>query len=108
MQGPAKHSATAALIVLTTLMLASALLMPRVPRTQTAPIGASRIDLNRASAAELEALPRIGPALARRIVEYRERHGPFRTIEELDHVSGIGPRTLELLRPHAKVDQPSP
>ena len=61
------------------------------------------IDLNRASAQELEALPGIGPVLAARIVSRRERHGPFRSGEELLAVRGIGPRLLERLRPHVRV-----
>lgn len=60
------------------------------------------IDVNRASPAELERLPRIGPALAARIVAHR----PFRTLDELERVPGIGPRTLEALRPHATVGDP--
>lgn len=58
------------------------------------------INLNTATAAELEQLPRIGPAMAQRILEYREAHGPFQTLEELLNISGIGPTTLEQLRPY--------
>lgn len=64
-----------------------------------------RIDLNSANAAELEALPRIGPALAERIMEHRERFGGFRRIEDLDRVQGIGERTIELLRPFVRIDE---
>jgi competence protein ComEA len=60
------------------------------------------LDLNRASAAELDRLPGIGPVLAGRIVEHRARHGPFRSPEELLAVPGIGPRLLERLRPHLR------
>ncbi|MCR4418553.1 MAG: ComEA family DNA-binding protein [Clostridia bacterium] len=48
------------------------------------------ININVASAQELEALPGIGPTLAQRIVAYREEHGPFRTVEDIKNVSGIG------------------
>jgi competence protein ComEA len=58
------------------------------------------VDLNQADAAELAQLPVIGPELARRILEHRAEHGPFRTIEELSQVKGIGPKTLEAIRPH--------
>lgn len=61
------------------------------------------LDLNTASASQLEALPGIGPALAARIVEHRARHGPFRRLEDLLAVRGIGERTLEALRPHVVV-----
>jgi competence protein ComEA len=59
-----------------------------------------RIDPNEASAAELRLLPRIGPKLSARIVEERERGGPFDRVEDLERVKGIGPKTVELLRPH--------
>jgi competence protein ComEA len=57
------------------------------------PAGGSggRVDLNRATAADLDALPGIGPVLAQRIVDYRDAHGPFRNIDQLDEVPGIGP-----------------
>lgn len=57
------------------------------------------LDLNRATQTQLETVPGIGPALARRIIAYREAHGGFQTYEELDEVSGIGPSTLEKFRP---------
>ena len=50
------------------------------------------LDLNRATAEDLDAIPGIGPALAQRIVDYRQAHGPFKKIEDLMEVSGIGPR----------------
>jgi competence ComEA-like helix-hairpin-helix protein len=69
--------------------------------------GASRpsglLDLNRAGPLELESLPGIGPALAQRIVEHRARIGRFGRVEDLLEVSGIGPATLERLRPLVRV-----
>ena len=56
---------------------------------------AQSIPVNDATAAELERLPGVGPALAARIVAYREQHGRFRNLEDLDKVSGIGPALLE-------------
>lgn len=50
-----------------------------------------RVDLNTATADELDALPGIGPVLAQRIVDHRGRHGPFRSVEQVDDVPGIGP-----------------
>jgi competence protein ComEA len=52
------------------------------------------IDLNTASAPDLEALPGIGPVMARRIIEFRQTHGPFQEIDDLLQVSGIGPKKL--------------
>ena len=60
------------------------------------------MDLNTATAAELEALPGVGPALAARIVAHRSRHGRFRSVDALEGVPGIGAATLERIRPHAR------
>jgi len=68
-----------------------------------APSGGALVDVNRATAAELEALPGVGPALAARIIAYREANGPFASADDLDAVSGIGARTLERLRPFVAV-----
>jgi competence protein ComEA len=57
------------------------------------------VDVNRADAQALEALPGIGPALARRILESRQRDGPFRTPDDLLRVRGIGPAVLARLKP---------
>ena len=57
------------------------------------------VSINTASETELEGLPRIGPALAQAIIDYRTRHGPFRTISDLGNVRGIGDRLLDELRP---------
>jgi competence ComEA-like helix-hairpin-helix protein len=59
-----------------------------------------RIDLNRASIAELTTLPGIGPQRARAIVLHRVRHGPFTTLEELAGVDGLGPVSLAACMPH--------
>lgn len=57
-----------------------------------------RVDVNSASAAELQQLPGVGEVLAGRIVAYREAHGPFTTAEELLNVEGIGESKLEGMR----------
>lgn len=57
-----------------------------------------RLDLNRADEQDLAALPRIGPALARRIVEDRARRGPFSSVATLERVKGIGPATMAWVR----------
>lgn len=57
-----------------------------------------RIRINGATATELDELPGVGPVLAERIVEHRERDGPFRTVEDLLDVPGIGERKLASLR----------
>ncbi len=59
-----------------------------------------KIDVDRADVIDLTRLPRVGPALAQRIVAWREQHGTFRTIGRLDSVAGIGPKLLEAVRPY--------
>jgi len=59
-----------------------------------------QVDVNTASWPELVQIPGIGRVLAERIVKWREEHGPFRTTEQLLQVQGIGPRTLERIRPY--------
>ncbi len=59
------------------------------------------VDLDRASAAELSRLPRVGPGLARRIVADREARGPFGSLAGLDRVAGVGPGLLAAIAPHA-------
>ncbi|MET3510451.1 ComEA family DNA-binding protein [Plantibacter flavus] len=67
------------------------------------PSGSQLVNVNTASAAELTALPRIGEALAARIVAWREANGPFATLDDLSAVEGIGAKTLEGLRAAATV-----
>ena len=61
--------------------------------------GSTPVNINTATAEELQTLPRIGPAMAPRIIAWREAHGGFRSVDELDAVPGIGPSMLENLRP---------
>jgi competence protein ComEA len=57
------------------------------------------VSLNAATAAQLDALPGIGPSLAAQIVAYREAQGPFTSVDQLTEVPGIGPAKMEQLRP---------
>ncbi len=58
------------------------------------------INVNSASAEQLEMLPGIGPSRARAIIEHRKEHGPYKEVADLEAVSGIGERALERIRPH--------
>ena len=62
--------------------------------------GSGPISLSSATAADLETLDGVGPALAARIVEWRQAHGGFSSVDQVDDVPGIGPARLEALRPH--------
>ena len=79
------------------------------PGTGTAPgkpaagSASGMVNINTASASDLEKLPGIGPALAQRIVEYRDSHGPFASVDALTDVPGIGKAKLEALREQATV-----
>lgn len=65
---------------------------------------AERVDVNTATAAQLESLPGVGEALAARIVAWREAHGPFRNAEALMDVPGIGKGKYEALRDCIRLD----
>jgi competence ComEA-like helix-hairpin-helix protein len=64
---------------------------------------AGRIDLNRASAEQLDDLPGIGPAIAARIVAYRNQHGSFRTWDDVEEVAGVGPALRKKLEDAARL-----
>jgi len=57
-----------------------------------------KININSASASQLDSLPGIGPAYAGRIIDYREANGGFKTIEEIENIKGIGPKTFQKLK----------
>jgi|SRR5436190_7491470 len=61
------------------------------------------VNINTADEPTLETLNGVGPALATAIIQYRTEHGPFTSVDQLDDVSGIGPATLEKLRPQVTV-----
>jgi competence protein ComEA len=61
------------------------------------------VDLNTATAAELDTLPGVGPVMSARILEWRAAHGRFASVDQLREISGIGARTFERLAPHVRV-----
>ena len=69
-------------------------------------IASTKVNLNAASQAELEALPLVGPSMAKRIIEHRTKNGPFRHVKDLDKVKGVGEKTLARLMPLVYVDAP--
>lgn len=67
--------------------------------------GSQKININRAEAWLLDALPGIGPARAQAIVDYREENGPFRSIDEITRVDGIGTAIFEQIKPLITVSE---
>lgn len=76
----------------------------RPAETTEAAVPWGKLDLNRATAEELESLPGVGPVLAERILAYRQETGDFGSVEELLQVNGIGQARLEGLRDYVMVE----
>ena len=73
----------------------------------TASLSLAAVNINTASPSELEALPGIGPAKAKAIVDYRQQHGAFKSVEELKNVKGIGEGIFSKLKAEATVAPPA-
>ena len=65
------------------------------------------VNVNTATVAEFQYLPRIGPSVAARIVEQREKNGPFKSLDDLLLVRGIGEATYEQLKPYVALSGPT-
>jgi competence protein ComEA len=83
------------------------------PRAAAKPASTAIVNLNTASAADLEGLPGIGAKTAGRILEYRQKNGPFKKVEELMNVRGVGEKNFLKLKPQitiapAKADHDHP
>jgi competence protein ComEA len=90
-----------AAIILFALIIAPTALAARAnspQKARTHPV-ARVVDINQASAEDLEKLPGIGPKLAQQIIAYRTKHGPFHRIEDLLIIKGIGSKKWQALRP---------
>jgi competence protein ComEA len=64
---------------------------------------ARRVNVNTADAAQLALLPRVGPSVAQKIIDFRKENGPFKSAEDLMLVQGIGEKTYQLLKPYVAV-----
>ena len=67
---------------------------------------ATPVDLNSATAAELQQVPSIGPATAKSIISFREKSGPFQRVEDLLAIHGISKKALDRMRPYIRVKPP--
>ena len=76
------------------------------PCSAAPPSSDSKVNINTASVEELITLPGIGKAYAERIVDYREKNGPFKRVEDLLNVRGIGEKTFEKIRDRLTVSKP--
>jgi competence protein ComEA len=118
--GPSRHADLAALNLAAKVTDGVQILVPRkgavppasapgiaadgVAATPGAPGAAGApVDLNTATLEQLDTLDGVGPATARKILAYRQQHGGFRSVDELDQVSGIGPKKLAALRGEVRV-----
>jgi competence ComEA-like helix-hairpin-helix protein len=89
------------------LMLCSVLLLLAVGNAKKNP-PAIPLDVNTATAAQLEEVPGIGPATAKAIVQFRRKSGPFQRVEDLLAIRGISARKLEQMRPYVTISKPAP
>ncbi len=65
-----------------------------------------QVDVNTALLPELINIPDIGHTLGQRIIDYRQQNGPFKSVDQLRHVKGIGPKTLEKIKPYLRPISP--
>jgi competence protein ComEA len=75
----------------------------RTPGSGEPTVTGTPVDLNKATLADLDALPGVGPVLAQRILDWRTEHGRFTTVDELQEVTGVGEKKFESLKPHVRV-----
>ncbi len=107
---PAKTRGQAVLVLLALVAVGAVAWRAYSPRFLASPTEKSdgaavayKIDLNAAGENELAQVPNVGPKTAAAIVKHREEHGPFKSVEELTRVKGIGPKTLEKVGPYFAV-----
>ena len=88
----------------TALMLASALTMVSAGQSRAETTLTGVVNINTATVEQLEMLPNVGEVKSLAIVQYRKQHGPFRSVDDLVQISGIGDRALEQMRSYCVVE----
>jgi competence protein ComEA len=96
-------AAATALVAATGATLAAQTKTPRAAAAK--PASAAVVNINTASATEIATLPGVGAKMAARIIEYRQKNGPFKKVEELMNVRGIGEKNFLKLKPQLAVGQ---
>jgi competence protein ComEA len=101
---------TAAALVAVLLLATAAHAAPQQSPTasDTKPVAATPININTATVEQLDKLPGIGPKVAARIIEHRQKNGPFKKVEELMNVKGIGEKSFLKLKSQVTVTAPAP
>ncbi len=92
------------LFLLGTLLGTAVLLVPGLSLAAKKSWPAQPIAINKATVEQLSQLPGVGPVLAKRIVEFRTKHGPFRRLEELLAIQGVSRKKFESWKPHLRLD----
>jgi len=98
-----RAAVAASLVLLFAVSVVSIGLTSAAPAAGGKQLGTAPVNLNSAGTEQLTTIPGIGESMARRIVEWRDEHGPFRRVEDLMKVKGIGEKSLEKMRPHVTV-----
>ena len=80
----------------------------KAPAPKPAATAAAPVNLNTATAEQLAAIPGVGPKMAERIIDYRQKNGGFKKVEDLMNVSGVGEKSFLKMKPHITVTAAKP
>ncbi len=99
-----KRTRHATIVLMGAILVVVVLLGPRLGLWAKKSWPAEPLAINKATVEQLASLPGVGPVLAKRIVEFRAKHGPFRRLEELLVIQGMSRKKFESLKPHLRLD----
>ena len=98
-----RSQTASALMLVVALAGASAVLAATPPAASKASSEVHTVDINTADSAALQSVPGIGKSLSQRIVAFREKNGPFQSVDDLLKVQGVGEKSIQKLRPYLTV-----